>query len=144
MPSCNPVRDTNFHRTPMALLFVSLRVVPGGIVSSCLLRLRGLDVLFCSVCSSRFHAGVGVSLLPVLPFFSCLCSSCLLCPAGSLFCVLVQLTLLCAGASFGVSGCSCDGSVALLSMLGVWSCFVFLPSFGSWQQRLFALCGFFL
>ena len=58
----------------------------------------------------------GVSVLPALPCcVSCLCSSCLPCPADSLLCALVQLTLLCAGASLGVSGCSCDGSVALLS-----------------------------
>ena len=58
----------------------------------------------------------GVSVLPALPrCVFCLCSSCLPCPAVSLLCVLVQLTLLCAGASLGVSGCSCDGSVALLS-----------------------------
>ena len=61
-------------------------------------------------------AGFGVSVLPALPCcVSCLCSSRLPCPAGSLLCVLVQLTLLCAGASLGVSGCSCDGSVALRS-----------------------------
>ena len=63
------------------------------------------------------------SVFPVLPAppccASCLCLSCLPCPACSLFSALVQLTLLCAGASLGVSGCSCDGSVALLSG---WEC----------------------
>ena len=28
-------------------------------------------------------------------------------------------------------------------MLGVWFSFAILPSFGSWQQRLLALCGVF-
>ena len=93
---------------------------PVVLVSSCYLWCRGLVV---SVGLVLLAVLVRASVLPVLPALpccaSCLCPSCLPCPACSLFCALVQLTLLCAGASLGVSGCSCDGSVALLSC---WEC----------------------
>ena len=70
--------------------------------------------LFCVLLSCLVRvSGFPCCLLSLV--VSCLLSSCLPCPAVSLCCVLVQLTLLCAGASLGVSGCSCDGSVALLS-----------------------------
>ena len=86
----------------------------------CYLWRRGLVV---SVGLVLLAVLVWASVFPVLPALpccaSCLCPSCLPCPACSLFCALVQLTLLCAGASLGVSGCSCDGSVALLSC---WEC----------------------
>ena len=48
------------------------------------------------------------------------------CPASGLICALVQLAPRCAGASLWVSGCSCDGSVALLSC---WECGLALLSF---------------
>ena len=50
---------------------------------------------------------------------SCLCPVCLPSPASGLVCALVQLAPWCAGTSLWVSGCSCDGSVALLSC---WEC----------------------
>ena len=69
--------------------------------------------LFCVLLSCLVRvSGFPCCLLSLV--VSCLVSSRLPCPAVSLCCVLVQLTLLCAGASLGVSGCSCDGSVALL------------------------------
>jgi len=49
-----------------------------------------------------------------------------------------------AGTSLWVSGCSCDGLVALLYC---WECGCALSSllhFVSWQQRLLALCGVFI
>ena len=99
------------------LLFLCCPVV---LVSSCYLWRRGLAV---SVGLVLLAVLVRASVFPVLPALPCcafcLCPSCLPCPACSLFCALVQLTPLCAGASLGVSGCSCDGSVALLSC---WEC----------------------
>ena len=90
---------------------------------SCLLAFSGAagSPSHSGLCAPRFTgADLGEPVLPALPCCaSCLCPSCLPCPARGLFCALVQLTLLCAGASFGVSGCSCDGSVALLSC---WEC----------------------
>ena len=79
---------------------------PVVLVSSCYLWRRGLVV---SVGFVLLAVLVRASVFPVLPALPC-CAS---------FCALVQLTLLCAGASLGVSGCSCDGSVALLSC---WEC----------------------
>ena len=107
----------------LVLLFLCCPVV---LVSSCLLWRRGLAV---SVGLVLLAVSVRVSVFPMLPALpccaSCLCPSCLPCPACSLFCALVQLTLLCASASLGVSGCSCDGSVALLSC---WECGLVLLS----------------
>ena len=89
---------------------------PVVLVSSCLFFAPRTRCL-CWFCAPRCAcAGLGVSRVacpPLLCFLPLLFF--LPCPACSLFCALVQLTLLCAGASLGVSGCSCDGSVALLS-----------------------------
>ena len=123
-PRLTLVRRYNCLVGAVLLPFVCLVLLcvccPVGVVSSCCLWLRGIAVLFGS-CAPRFAgAGLGDPVLPALPCCaSCLCPSCLPCPARGLFCALVQLTLLCAGASLGVSGCSCDGSVALLSC---WEC----------------------
>ena len=105
----------------LCLSFASLLVLP------CWAR-----VIVLSLCSCGLAVFLGFALLavlvrallfPVLSAFlccgSCLCPFCLPCPAGGLICSLVQLAPRCAGASLWVSGCSCDGSVALLSC---WEC----------------------
>ena len=74
------------------------------------------SVLFCVLL--LFLVRVSVFLCCLLSLVVFLVSVLLASPAPRVvYCggVLVQLTLLCAGASLGVSGCSCDGSVALLS-----------------------------
>ena len=91
--------------------------------------------LFCVLLSFLVRVSVFPCCLLSL-VVSCLLSSCLPCPAGSLFCVLVQLTLLCAGTSLGVSGCSCDGSVALLS------CWVYGPALFSFRHSVHGNKGF--
>ena len=101
----------------LCLSFASLLVLPCG-----------ARVIVLSLCSCGLAVFLGFALLavlvrallfPVLSAFlccgSCLCPFCLPCPAGSLICTLVQLAPRCAGASLWVSGCSCDGPVALLS-----------------------------
>ena len=102
------------------LSFGCLLVLPGG---ACVFVLSLAPRARCLCWFVLLAVLVWASVFPVLPALpccaSCLCPSCLPCPACSLFCALVQLTLLCAGASLGVSGCSCDGSVALLSC---WEC----------------------
>ena len=108
---------------PVLLPFVfvvclSLRVVPGGICVFLLSLAPRLTVLSFSLRSSRFWCGFRcfrVACSPLLCFLSLFFLPPLPRGGDSLLCVLVQLTLLCAGASLGVSGCSCDGSVALLS-----------------------------
>ena len=117
---------------------VSLRVVPGGICVFLLSLASRARPPFSVLCALLVSCAVfGVSVLPVLPCcVFCLCSSCLPCPADSLLCALVQLTLLCAGASLGVSGCSCDGSVALLS------CWVYGPALFSFRHSVHGNKGF--
>ena len=93
---------------------------PVGFVSLAVFGSAGSPSFFVSYAPRFAGAGLGDPVLPALPCCaSCLCPSFLPCPASGLLCALVQLTLLCAGASLGVSGCSCDGSVALLSC---WEC----------------------
>ena len=100
----------------LCLSFASLLVLPCG-----------ARVIVLSLCSCGLAVFLGFALLavlvrallfPVLSAFlccgSCLCPFCLPCPAGSLICTLVQLAPRCAGASLWVSGCICDGPVALL------------------------------
>ena len=128
---------------------VSLHVLPCGA--------RGIVSVFVFLLFSPRRLSGFVALLAVLvwallfPLLSALlccgsflCPVCLPSPAKMvLFGALVQLAPWCAGTSLWVSGCSCDGLVALLSC---WECglsFAILPSFVSWQQRLLALCGVF-
>ena len=62
---------------PFVPCCVSLRVVPGWLVFCCFLWLRGLAVLFCSVCSSfwcGFRCFCG-ACSPLLCFFSVLLAS---------------------------------------------------------------------
>ena len=101
----------------LCLSFASLFVLP------CWAR-----VIVLSLCSCGLAVFLGFALLavlvrallfPVLSALLCcgssLCPFCLPCPAGGLMCALVQLAPRCAGASLWVSGCICDGPVALLS-----------------------------
>ena len=102
---------------------VSLFVLPCGA--------RGIVLSLCSCCFALspfwFFALLAVLvralLFPLLSALlccgSCLCPVCLPSPASGLVCALVQLAPWCAGTSLWVSGCSCDGSVALLSC---WEC----------------------
>ena len=115
----------------------SFLVLPGGA------RVFGLSLVPRACCLCWFGAprcacvGLGVSRVacpPLLCFLPLLFF--LPCPACSLFCALVQLTLLCAGASLGVSGCSCDGSVALLS------CWVYGPALFSFRHSVHGNKGF--
>ena len=114
VPHCESVSVLSFSL--FVFLVFPCACCPVGFVSSCLLWLCGLAASFCSVCSSRFWCGFRcfrVACSPLL--FSLFLSFSPPLPACGLFCALVQLTLLYAGASLGVSGCSCDGSVTLLS-----------------------------
>ena len=99
----------------------SLRVLPcGARVTMLSLCSCGLAVSL-GFCAPRCAcAGLGVSRVvcpPLLWFLSLSFLPPL--PREWSICALVQLAPRCAGASLWVSGCSCDGSVALLSC---WEC----------------------
>ena len=106
----------------------SLRVLPcGARVTMLSLCSCGLAVSL-GFCAPRWAcAGLGVFRVvcpPLLLFLSLSFLPPL--PREWSLCALVQLAPRCAGASLWVSGCSCDGSVALLSC---WECGLALLSF---------------
>ena len=129
---------------PPCLSCASLDVLPCGGSCDCavfvLLRARRFSwflrssLCLCGLCCFPCCLPSSV-VVPVCPF-------CLPCPAGGLVCALVQLAPRCAGASLWVSVASVTALLPCF-MLGVWLSFAILPSFGSWQQRLLALCGVF-
>ena len=106
----------------------------------CLTRVLRTLLFKCFVCVALFCPACVSALLC---WGSCLCPSCLPCPAVSLLYVL--RSSLHPGALVPPSGYLVAAVTALLPCFHAGSVveLCFLPSFGSWQQRLLALCGVF-
>ena len=120
--TCVSVRRRDRCTCTALIRFAFLVLFCCTLLLSVLISLRAL-LGSCALCSSSALSVLPSFALPVLSALlcccSCLCPPCLPCPASGLICALVQLAPWCAGASLWVSGCSCDGSVALLSC---WEC----------------------
>ena len=149
-PYCGLAFVVSFCRVDAVLLpfvfvvCVSLRVVPGGI---CVFLLS-----LASRARSPFLFFVLFSFLVRFSVFPCCLFSLVVFPVSFLLASPAPRIVSCV-LWFGLHSCvlvpPSEYLVAAVTaplpcfLLGVWSCFVFPPPFGSWQQRLLPCVGFF-